>query len=76
MLYLFLANEWADGRGYQRKVWDPMLMRGLMMVVVVEEMVQVERKVEAKYVEEDYLEVSFYCLYPLKVSLVEALQRS
>ena len=46
------------------------------MVVVVEEMVQVERKVEAKYVEEDYLEVSFYCLYPLKVSLVEALQRS
>ena len=72
VLYLFLANEEADGRGYQRKVWDPMLMWGLMMVVVEE----VERKVEAKYVEKDSLEVSFYCLYPLKVSLVEVLQRS
>ena len=48
-------------------------MQVLMMVVVVEEM---ERKVEAKYVEEDCLEVSFYCLYPLKASLVTALQRS
>ena len=67
-----------DGRhdGYQRKVWDPMLMWGLMMMVVVEEVV--ERKVEAKYVEEgeDYLKVSFYCLYLLKESLVAALQRS
>jgi hypothetical protein len=72
MFYLFLANERVDGRGYQRKVWDPMLVWGLMMVVVEE----MERKVEAKYVEKDYLKVSFYCLYPLKVSLVTALQRS
>ena len=59
--------------GYQRKV-DPMLVWGLKMVVVVEEVV--ERKVEAKYVEVDYLAVSFCCLHPLKVSLVAALQRS
>jgi len=32
--------------------------------------------VEAKYVEKNYLEVSFYCLYPLKVNLVAAPQRS
>jgi hypothetical protein len=62
----------VDDREYQRKVPDPMLMRGLMMVVVEE----VERKEEAKYVEKDYLEVSFYCLYPPTVSLVTALQRS
>ena len=67
-----------DGREYQRtKVWDhPMLMWRLMMMVAVEEM---ERKVEAKHVEKKnyyYLEVSFYCLYPRKVSLVTALQRS
>jgi hypothetical protein len=51
-----------------------MLKWGLMMVVV--EVVVEERKVEAKFVEEDYLEVSSYCLYPLKASLVAALQRS
>ena len=62
-----------DGRGYQRKVWDhPMLMWGLMMAVVEE----MERKVEARYVEKDYLEVSFCYLHPQKVSLVTALQRS
>ena len=69
-----------DGHGYQRmKVWDhPMLMWRLTTTTMVaaEEM---ERKVEAKYVEKKnyyYLEVSFYCLYPRKVSLVTALQRS
>jgi hypothetical protein len=61
-----------DGRGYQRKMQDPMLVWGLMMAVVEE----TEGTVEARYVEKDYLKVSFYCLYPLKVSLVAALQRS
>jgi hypothetical protein len=62
---------------YSRKVRAPMLMWKLMMVVVVvvvEEVVK--KKVEARYVEKDFLEVSFYWLYPLKVSLVAALQRS
>lgn len=76
MLYLFLANEDDRHGGYQRKMWDPMLKWGLMMVVEVVEEVVGERKVEAKYVEEYYLEASFYCLYPLKVSLVAALRRS
>lgn len=70
-IYLFLANE-MDGREYQRKVPNPMLMLELMMVVVEE----MERKVEAKYVEKDYLKASSYCLYPLTASLVTALQRS
>ena len=67
-----------DGRhgGCQRKVWDPMLVWGLTMVVVVVEAMVVERKVEAKNAEKDFLEVSFYCLHPLKVSLVAVLQRS
>ena len=62
-----------DGRhgGYQRTMWDPMLVWGLMMVVV-----EVVGKVEAKYVEVDYLKVSFCYLYPLRVSPAAALQRS
>ena len=39
-------------------------------------MVVVERKVDAKDVEKDYLGVSFCWLYPLTASLVTALQHS